>query len=150
MYYKYKRNSDRSQPPQVSTINVIRGRDRKRDSESCYMVSVMRQCQLVLFFPREFESNNKWKTLKLTHQVMTWRLTWSLLSLPSTPQGFPASLGISCRLDYAKIDTLQGYGAGCQVILSHPQLPFRPADSLGNVAGDEPVWQGFPSLDPQV
>lgn len=60
-----------SQPLQASTINVIRSRGRECDTESCYMVSVMRQCQLVLFFPREFKSNNKWKALKLSHQVMT-------------------------------------------------------------------------------
>ena len=68
---QYIKNGDVSQPPQGSAINVIRGRNRGRDTETSYTVSVMGQCKPILFFPRKLKSNNKWKAPKLSHQVMT-------------------------------------------------------------------------------
>ena len=68
---QYIKIGDVSQPPQGSAINVIRGRNRGRDTETSYTVSVMGQCKPILFFPRKLKSNNKWKAPKLSHQVMT-------------------------------------------------------------------------------
>lgn len=136
---QYIRNSNVSQPPQGSTINVIR-QGQREGTETSYTVSVMGQCQPILFFPRELKSNIKWKAPKLSHRVMTWLSVWSRSSLPSTPWGVLTSLGTLCLLGYGKIDTFQGSSAGSPVLLSHSCFPSGWLICLpGDVAGGEPV-----------
>lgn len=129
---QYIKNGGVSQPPQGSAINVIRGRNRGRDTETGYTVSVMGQANPFSSFLGSWSRTKSGRLPSLV--ARSWLDGQCDLSLPFLPPHGESSHHL------VLYDS-----AGSSVLLSHSRFPSGQLIHLPkNVAGGEPVRPGFP------